>query len=200
MATGYTHKVQEGKVTEFRDFAWECARAFGALITMRDDPMDAPIPEAFKVDTSFYDQMVERGKRRLASLYEMSAADADKEAAAAHADAMRGWQERKAERDQQRVRYLAMLEKVKAWVPPSSDHYGMKDFMLEQLQSSLKFDCVGYDNPPEPMIGSAWLTEEKRRAQRDIDYGTEQRAEEIERVESRNRWLTQLRESLNAAA
>lgn len=37
MPTGYTASVQEGKVTEFRDFAMECARAFGALVMMRDE-------------------------------------------------------------------------------------------------------------------------------------------------------------------
>jgi len=48
MPTGYTYPVVEGKITEFSDFALSCARAFGALITMRDDPHDTPIPETFE--------------------------------------------------------------------------------------------------------------------------------------------------------
>ena len=48
MPTGYTHPVQEGKITELRDFALNCARAFGACVTMRDDPSDTPIPGKFE--------------------------------------------------------------------------------------------------------------------------------------------------------
>lgn len=48
MPTGYTAAVEDGTITEFDDFAWQCARAFGALIMMRDDPMSAPIPQKFE--------------------------------------------------------------------------------------------------------------------------------------------------------
>ena len=35
MPTGYTAAVCSGEITEIKDFALSCARAFGALITMR---------------------------------------------------------------------------------------------------------------------------------------------------------------------
>jgi len=49
MASGYVHKMLDDK-QDFRTFAMSCARAFGALITMRDEPADAPIPDEFKPD------------------------------------------------------------------------------------------------------------------------------------------------------
>lgn len=58
MPTGYTAAVCDGKITEFPAFALQCARAFGALITMRDDAMNAPIPEEIKPDTSYYDKNI----------------------------------------------------------------------------------------------------------------------------------------------
>lgn len=36
MPSGYTAGVGNGSVVEFGDYAWRCARAFDALVTMRD--------------------------------------------------------------------------------------------------------------------------------------------------------------------
>ena len=48
MTTGYTDAVGKGEITEFKDYALLCARAFGACVSMRDEPLDAEIPEEFK--------------------------------------------------------------------------------------------------------------------------------------------------------
>jgi len=40
MPTGYTTDIYNGKDVSFRDFALNCARAFGACIMQRDDPAD----------------------------------------------------------------------------------------------------------------------------------------------------------------
>lgn len=70
MPTGYTHGVQDGTVTEFRDFALICARAFGATILMRDDPMDAPIPDEFQSSTYHLDRLKELEIEQSAQLRE----------------------------------------------------------------------------------------------------------------------------------
>jgi hypothetical protein len=197
MPTGYTHKVQDGTITEFRDFAWECARAFGALILMRDEPAGAPIPERFEPDTRHYDGAIERAKKERAELDELTAEQATKEAAAEHRDAVASWEKRRAERNAQKLRYLAMLEKVEAWTPPTSEHHEMKNFMLEQLRSSIDFDCGrSYDTPPEPETGAAWLERKRAEAVRSIAYQVEERHKELARVEGRNRWLAALRKSI----
>jgi len=44
MPTGYTAEIYEGeKEVTFEKFALTCARAFGACITIRDEPMSASI-------------------------------------------------------------------------------------------------------------------------------------------------------------
>jgi len=50
MPTGYTCQVQDGMITEFKEFALLCARNFGACITLRDEPLSPDIPE-FEVST-----------------------------------------------------------------------------------------------------------------------------------------------------
>jgi hypothetical protein len=47
MPTGYTAKLME-EGQSFPEFAMRCARNFGALIMMRDESLDVPIPEQFE--------------------------------------------------------------------------------------------------------------------------------------------------------
>ena len=46
MPTGFTCDIKDG--ITFERFALNCARAFGALINMRDDSLDAEIPDEIK--------------------------------------------------------------------------------------------------------------------------------------------------------
>ena len=135
MPTGYTHDVQTGKVTEFKQFALNCARAFGALITMRDDPMDAPVPD--KIEASSYSaQRFAESKERLAQLRLMTPEQAEIAAFNAHQEATEYAARRNAETDTENERLDAMLTKVLAWAPPTPEHVGVKDFMAEQLRIS----------------------------------------------------------------
>lgn len=59
MPTGYTASVADGTTTTLRAFALQCARAFGATVTMRDDPMSAEIPERFEPG-GFYRRLMEQ--------------------------------------------------------------------------------------------------------------------------------------------
>jgi len=45
MPTGYTLDLYDGKNITFKEFVMKCAGAFGALISMKDESLDAPIPE-----------------------------------------------------------------------------------------------------------------------------------------------------------
>lgn len=45
MPTGYTAAIKYG--ITFKEFALDCARNFGACISMRDEPRETPIPDEF---------------------------------------------------------------------------------------------------------------------------------------------------------
>ncbi|MCP1540109.1 hypothetical protein [Methylorubrum extorquens] len=198
MPSGYTAPVQDGEITEFTDFAWSCARAMGALIMMRDLPSSAPIPERFEPSTDYHDRQIEDAKARLTELANMTL---DELQQATHADCVEakkshdGYEAKKAE---QRQRYEAMLNKVQAWQPPTSEHVGFKDFMVQQLTSSIEWDCTPRETEVKELSPSKWLKGEIESAQWNLDYHTKARCEEIERTEARNRWLAELRASLAA--
>jgi hypothetical protein len=201
MPTGYTADVQSGKVTEFPEFAMQCARAFGALIMMRDESSKAPIPERFEPKTSYYDEALASAKARLAELLAMSPEAVTAAAEESHKDAVARWSARRAARAAERQRYEAMLAKVAAWEPPTPEHDGMKKFMADQLRESIKFDCSGdYDDEPVALAGPAWLEKETETARWDIGRYAKHRREEIARTEDRNKWLADLRASLASMA
>lgn len=198
MPTGYTADVQDGKVTEFKDFALQCARAFGALITMRDSPKDAPLPDMIEPSTSYHDSALATATARLAKLRAMTPAQIEKAAQRAWDKQLAAHNEYEAEKKLRRGRYEAMLEKVRAWTPPTHEHVGLKTFMKDQLAESIKFDCSRAAPIPEQPSSADWLSTERAAALRDIEYHTKAKAEEIERATGRTDWLQQLRKSLAA--
>lgn len=195
MPTGYTADVQDGKITEFKDFALQCARAFGALIDMRDSPKDAPLPAKIKPKTSYHDKALAEAIERLAKLRSMTPAKAEREAKKSNERLMAAHNESVAEHKVRRERYEAMLAKVREWTPPTKDHTGLKTFMNEQLSESIKFDCYEPTKPKEP-TAAEWLAAEIAGAERIVEYHTKAKAEEVERANGRDDWLQQLRKSL----
>lgn len=198
MPTGYTAAVQSGEITDFNTFAMACARAFGALVTMRDDPAGAAIPEEFKPSTDYHDKAIERARVELLRLYAMSDAEKDAEAGRAQVEALRSWAKSEADTEDHRARYLAMLEKVEAWTPPTDEHAPLKTFMADQLRSSIEFDCSPNKAyyKVERATGAAWFVAALRAALRDLEYHEKARAEEIKRTTERNAWIKALRAAL----
>ena len=196
MPTGYTHDVQTGKITKFEDFAMQCARAFGALILMRDLPGGAPIPERFEADTKYHDEALADARAKLAKFTDASDEDIQQWAEADWTDRLNRYADQKADRANGRANYEAMLAKVEAWTPPTPDHEEMKSFMIDQLTGSIKFDYGFAIERPIKETWRAWRAARLADAQHDIEYHTTERQKEVERTEGRNRWLSALRASL----
>jgi hypothetical protein len=194
MPTGYTSDIEKG--ISFEKFALSCARAFGALIEMRDDPMDAKIPERFE-PSGYHQERLAEARRELKKLEKMTMEQAKTLAQDHYDKSLAEHKKRLAEKRELKKKYESMLEKVLAWSPPSPDHQGLKKFMMDQISESIDFDCSEkYMKPPKKISPKEWKSIHIDSAKRDIEYHTEHMAEEIKRVESRNTWIKQLRESL----
>lgn len=200
MPTGYTADVADGKVTEFRDFALTCARAFGATIMQRD----APITEAPKHREvgSYYYEWIARDEAKIAALDAMTDADADAGYAAERAEAethLLEWREEKATK---RLRYEAMLALAEDWEPPTHEHLEMAKFMCEQLRQSMDSDCGGTWEPDAPVFasGSEWRSERRRQAVESLARSRKSLDEELVRCRTANAWIDALYASLPATA
>jgi hypothetical protein len=196
MPTGYTANVKDG--ISFEQFVWQCSRAMGAMIMMRDEPSDAPIPERFE-PSDWNENRHKEAVTELARLQALTPQQAQAECEADYVASERSKEKRLAENEAQLAAYEAMLCKVKEWTPPTKDHEGFKEFMVSQLTESIRFDdSRDYLKPSEMPAPDEWLAAKIAKARRDIEYHSKAYQEEVERTEARNEWLAALRASLNA--
>lgn len=196
MPTGYTADLMEHGQS-FNDFVLGCARAFGALIMMRDEPSDAPIPEKFE-PSDYSTRKIAEAKAELSRLQLMSADERIAFGVEARDEEVARYNEWLLRQTEQNRRLVDMERKVKAWTPPSDDHKQFKHFMLEQIRIS-KNDLEYIQRNLDEAYHKApvsYYSEAVMKAERDIDYHAEEHAKELERTEGRNRWIRQLRESL----
>ena len=194
MPTGYTAGVTE--TTTLAEFTMACARAFGALITMIDDPSDAPIPDEFK-PSDHHVEALKRERARLAELRTMSAESATAMCAADYAQATASWRKSMDENAATRAKYERLIGLVQEWKPPTLDHIELRDFMVEQLRSSIECDCFDREKPVKGNP-SEWLAAQIESAEWSVAYHEEKHREEVERARKRTEWVRELRASLRS--
>lgn len=166
---------------------------------MRDEPADAPVPDAF-TPSKYHAERIGELEQEIARLEALT----PEEAATHAANDRKAAEQRNADRSVKvaeiRGKYETMLEQVRAWEPPSTDHDGLKGFMIDQLRESIEFDCRPYEEPLPPLDGGVWRSEQLENAYRSLGYHHKEHGKELERVEQRNRWVRQLRESVPMVA
>lgn len=195
MPTGYTAVLNERDVT-FKEFAMRCARAFGALVLMRDDPMDADIPDEFK-PSPFYAESVKRDEDEIARVRAMTDDELEEASGAEYQKAVREQRDSLAKDQVTRSRYESMLTQARAWTPPTPDHQGLKDFMVQQIEESIRFDCGYQPAAPVALTGKEWQSKRLADLERSLSYSRKSEREERERAASRTEWVRALKGALS---
>lgn len=200
MPSGYTADLKLD--TPFEEFAFRCARGMGALIMMRDEPMNAPIPDSFAPSTYEF-KALESAIASKAAYSEMSAQQLFDDIARHNAEMDRHAVESRERYATMRAAYERMIGLVEAWQPPTEDHVNFKKFMLTQLRESLEWDCHedrvdGY-YPQFTGTPDEWRQQLIVKAERDIAYYQKAWQEEQDRTKGRNDWIRALRKSLHSA-
>lgn len=190
MPTGYTHCITKGAT--FEEFVWGCARAMGALVMMRDDPADAPIPERFE-PSDWHAKRLFEAKAELATLLAMTDVDVAARAESEHIDAVDSWARREHERHAQKAAYEAILARIDAMAVPES-HAGFKEFMRKQVSESIDFDTGHVWEKPKAVTGEEWKRSRVERLRSEIAFCEQMHAQEVERTNERNEWLATLRQ------
>ena len=198
MPTGYTADIQKG--ITFKQFALACARAFGACVEMRDESMDTPIPDEFK-PSDYHVKALQKGENDLRLYSSMSDEDATVSATESYRNELERCKKSLENGKKITKKYEDMLAKVEAWIPPTAEHIGMKTFMIEQIEGSIKHD--GMEDYYEKAIkelkiltGKQWKENGVERAIRDILYHSKELEEEKRRADERTSWVKALKESL----
>jgi hypothetical protein len=200
MPTGYTAKlIEEGQA--FPEFVMTCARAFGALVEMRDDPLDAPIPDKFEVPPYHADQL-RLAQQQASELANMSEEQRIEYGSRIKKEEIESREASIAKNNATNAKIAAMARQVEAWTPPTSEHEDLKAFMLEQLRASLesndyleeRLDQVKRQSPLGLWHGA------HSQALRSIVYHAKENEDAYARAAKRTTWVRELRRSLENAA
>lgn len=191
--------IAEKENCTITEFALRCARSFGVCIDMRELPFDTPVPERFELESHYQediDKAVAKYEAFMALSDEEKAAELERSYNEMVEDYANLEKEKNAKRRVLRQRYEVMLDKIKKWQPPTSEHVNLRDFMIRQVQESIESDCKEYI----PRIGSReeWLDVNAHidLLKRKIEMEKKFYKEALKHTEECNKWLSDLRESL----
>ncbi|UUG69481.1 hypothetical protein SEA_SHAM_180 [Streptomyces phage Sham] len=182
MASGYTSKLHDGE-QEFSEFVLDCARAFGAYIHLRDEPN--AVLSKIEDDTPNRIRALDRAQQAYDEFTALSE-DEQKEMHKEYVLRTRKYNEDSAKnRTEVAERYGRMLGKVIAWNPPK-ELENLKDFMKEQLESSIEFDCKPYE--AKILEFDEWLDNHVSHLLRSIEYAEDDIEKEKKRVKEQHAW------------
>lgn len=196
MPTGYTAMIEEDG--EFEDFILGCAKAFGACVMMRDESSDTPIPEKFE-ESTYEKEQYEKAILELEKYEKMSLEEAEKKSEEEYNKSIKDSEYHLEKIDRKEDMYKTMLEKVNLWNPPTPEHIGLKDFMIQQIDVSMDNGSSKEYYSLEDIIkynGKQWLHEKIKMKKEDIEYYMKRWKEETKRNQDRNKWIKDLRESI----
>lgn len=195
MPTGYTCEIEKGQ--SFKDFAIGCAKAFGANIMLRDEPNDTPIPKY--EPSEYHKKAAARAKKDLAGFLKKSEDDLREEFNKELMDSLKSAENRTNNARELKQKYEKMLEKVKAFTAPTEDHINYKNFMIEQIETSILFDCEhSYSSEQTEITFEEWKSERLQDFKDNIEYHKRQYKEEVRRTNERNEWNQKLFDALKA--
>ena len=138
MPTGYTAGIIDGEITTFEQFATQCTRAFGATIHMRDNPMDSPYEP--RTPSEYYTNSLQSQREELERMESLTDEDIVQEFETSMRDSLE-YHEKGLEKDKANLEKLnSILASAKSWVPPTEEHEGLRTFMIEQIESTIKVD------------------------------------------------------------
>lgn len=197
MPSGYTSKIYDGKEVCGADFIADCAKGFGAYITVRD-LLDSEKPDHFEPD-SFYIDRAKQWEKELEKLLGMTEEEAQHEADEEYERKIANRENAIKNKNELRQRYEKVLEEVSAWIPPTEDHVNLKEFCIKQIEDSIEWDCSTsyYDEyNVERTTGKEWLKYQIQNAKQTIENCLHDHESEVERTNQRNLWIKQLKDSL----
>lgn len=201
MPTGYTAGVADGTITTFKDYAYQCARAFGALVTERDNPITPDLPVLEVGD--YYRTSVEKAEQDLKRFLRMSSTRAEIEFLKEKIRDIKYHSKAIKDDGKTRKRYMKMIAECEKFEAPTEEHINYRNFLISQLKESLEWDC-SRDYHHERLLKARkrqsptkWLCRKIKEAREHLARTKESLKEEIERVNSRNQWISQLREAVS---
>jgi hypothetical protein len=204
MPTGYTAGILDGTITTFPQFAKLCMRAFGAAMHLRDESLEDEYTP--RVPSDYHPKEIAKANKLLTDSRTLSdeVIIANKKAELESSKEYHLGAIEKAEKNTEILNKI--LAEVNNWNPPTEEHTGIKDFMIDQIKKTIDFDCnssyhnkalveIEFDlrNLNSLNIRSSMV----EKAKKDLKYHTAENLKELKRCEDSNKWVTDFINSFN---
>ena len=193
MPTGYTAGILDGTTKDFNQFAKHCSRAY--IMHLRDEPMDS---EYKKREVSDYHiKEIEKAKAELKQADSLSDEELIIQEKNRLIDSKKYHLDREEKIKNDKIKLESFLEKAKSYIPPTEKHQGIADFMIEQLEKTIEFDCNSnyhidelktIDSKIEKVNADDIRSEMKVKATKDIAYHTKEHEADVKRCREHNQW------------
>ena len=132
MPTGYTCFIENGNISTGAEFLKKCIRNFGCCIDQRDDPLTEPLKTNIHPDP-YYKKCYEDALNRLENFRKRTSDEMRDDIINAKQKELSSTKSYLSRQELLRDRYLKIRNEVEAWIPPTPDHEGIKQFALEQI-------------------------------------------------------------------
>ena len=155
--------------------------------------------------STYHSEQIERANKQIGEINSLSDEELIINRKKQIAESIEDYRLSKAKNVDLASRYTKMIEEAKKWTPSTDEHMGIKKFMIEQLEESLKFDCGGtfYDDTIKSLEeefktldGSKIRKEFLEDKEKNIEYHTTEHKKEVERCEKNNLFVEQFFNSL----
>lgn len=137
MPSGYTYNLSEKDIS-FNEFVWTCAREMAALSHMKYSSLDAPPTPPKK--KNFHTEHLQKAKKEKARINKLTLKEVELVLNKRYAEEQSSCKKTIEELSVKKVRYQAMLDKLKTWKCPAI----LKDFrtfMIQQVEESMEYEC-----------------------------------------------------------
>jgi hypothetical protein len=203
MPTGYTAGIIDGKINTFQDFAKQCMRAFGACIHMRDEDYDKNYEP--RLPSDYHLKRIEKSKEEIARINSISDEDLILTRKVEIETEIKRCKDSISKQKKNRNALLSIKSDIQDWTPPTSEHVGIKDFMLEQIKVTIEGDCDPryYLKEIKELQSKLIFLDAKDERRRmlelensRIEYGKVEYEKEVKRCNDANKWITDLLDSI----
>lgn len=204
MPTGYTAGILDGKVKTFPEFAKLCMKAFGACVHMRDENMDAEYKPI--IPSTYYKKELEQEEKKLKKIKSYSDYKIIRERTKQLEERKAYAEKRILEITDNRNKLESFMKDAQTYIPPTTDHTGVKKFMIEQLQTTIDHDgsteyydkeLIEIQNQLNNIDVVKLRTELITQCEEEIDRCACHYQEEVERCNENNKWVTDFLNSIN---
>lgn len=196
MPTGYTAFIEDGEITTGKEFLLLCSRAFGVAVDIKEEPLNIPTPMKFEPNT-YHKERLDEALKELNKIVDMTFEDAYEEMKMAFDSEKQRNLENARKSIRKNETYDRIRKEVENWNPPTSEHVGIKDFALEQIDKSkdsqryideyLEWENKKFDGSKKAV--DEYIREKLRSCNWNIDYHSKSWDEEVRRATDKTKFM-----------